>query len=58
MNKAPMVFCPKEKKKVPIWHCAGSFMQQRETCSNMIQVTIYKGAKRAKVKCELKGEKR
>jgi len=49
-----MVLCPKEKKKVPIWYCTGSFVQHRVICSDLIEAMVYKGGKRAKVKCKLK----
>lgn len=34
VDEAPKVYCPKDKKKVPIWYCLGSFMQQRKTCEH------------------------
>lgn len=32
MSEAPKVYCPKDKKKLPVWYCLGSFVQQREPC--------------------------
>ena len=55
MSEAPKVFCPKEGKKVPIWYCLGSFIQQREQCEHLIEAEVK--AKEAKVKCAWKGEK-
>jgi hypothetical protein len=53
---APKVYCPQEKKDVPIWWCTGSFVQAKPTCPNLIEATIENGTK-ATVKCKLKGEK-
>ena len=47
------VDCPKEGKKVPIWFCMGSFVQQKQPCPHLIELTVYYG-KRAKVKCQLR----
>lgn len=38
MSEAPTVFCPKEGKKVPIWYCMGSFVQQRKPCPHMVKL--------------------
>ncbi len=57
MSEAPKVFCPKEKKKVPIWYCLGSFMQQRERCEHLIEAKVNFAKNEAKVKCGWKGEK-
>jgi len=57
MTKAPTVFCPKEGKKVPIYYCIGSFMQQTKTCPDLILATIFKGATRAEVKCKRQEKK-
>lgn len=32
VNEAPKIYCPKDKKKVPVWYCLGSFSQQRVPC--------------------------
>ena len=50
-NKAPEVYCQKDAKMVPIWHCLGSFTQGREVCSYVAKATVY-GAKWAEVECE------
>jgi hypothetical protein len=52
LSEAPAVYCPKEKKNVPIWYCTGSFVQARPTCPNLIEATIERG-KKASVKCKL-----
>jgi len=30
--EAPKFYCPKDKKKVPVWYCLGSFTQNRAPC--------------------------
>jgi len=57
MSEAPTIYCPKEDKEVPIWHCIGSFTQARAPCPNCIEATIIEG-KKATVKCKLQGEKK
>lgn len=37
------IFCPKEEKRVPIWYCLGSYMQRREPCPDLIELTLSKG---------------
>jgi len=54
VNKAPKVFCPKERKHVPIWYCLGSFIQAKKPCPYCIEATVEKGGKTAKVKCNWK----
>lgn len=56
MSEAPKVYCPKEDKEVPIWHCIGSFTQGRRPCPNCIAATIIEG-KQATVKCKLDEKK-
>jgi len=51
MTEAPVVYCLKENKEVPIWYCLGSFMQGREACPHLIKATVY-GGETAKVKCK------
>lgn len=57
LETAPLVFCPREKKEIPVWNCLGSFVQQKATCEFVGSVTIAKG--KATVEClcplELKG---
>ena len=50
MSEAPTVYCPKEKKDVPVWYCLGSFTQGREKCPHIIKATVY-GGETAEVKC-------
>jgi len=51
LSEVPTVYCPKEKKNVPIWVCLGSFMQQKETCSHLIEAKVSLAKKQARVKC-------
>lgn len=52
MSEAPVVYCPKEKKEVPIWYCLGSLTQGRSKCPNLIRATV-NGMKSAEVECKL-----
>lgn len=52
MSQAPTVYCPKEGKNVPIWHCLGSFMQQRKPCPDLIEAKVSVAENYAEVKCE------
>jgi len=52
MSEAPTVFCPKDKKKVPIWFCTGSFTQKRKACHHTLEATV--SANHAEVKCDYK----
>ena len=46
------VYCPKEKKKVPVWYCTGSFTQNRKKCQEWSgQAEIDSTNKIAKVLC-------
>lgn len=51
--EAPTVYCPKDKKEVPIWYCLGSFTQKKILCPHLTRVTIYRG-KSAEVECSWK----
>ena len=53
----PTVSCPKEGKKVPVWFCTGSFVQQREMCPNLIEITV-RPAGNSKVTCKLPKKRR
>jgi len=57
MSEAPKIFCPKEKRKVPIWWCLGSFTQQRDPCPELIEATVKIAEDFAEVKCKAQGEK-
>lgn len=35
-----LIMCPKEKKEVPIYQCAGSFVQNTETCKSVQYMTM------------------
>ena len=50
--EAPKVYCPKEKKKVPIWRCLGSYWQRRLPCTELIEATVNLAEDRASVKCK------
>lgn len=52
------VYCPKEKKDVPVWYCTGSFWQGREPCPELIEATIKGPERKAERKCELDNELR
>ena len=52
MAEAPEVYCPKERKKVPIWWCLGSFMQQRPMCPELLEATVKITEDYAEVKCK------
>ena len=46
------VYCPMDKKKVPVWHCVGSFVQKKDQCQNWAgTATIDPKTKTAKVLC-------
>ena len=51
MTEAPKVYCPKEKKKVPIWYCLGSYWQRRLPCAELIEATVNLAEDRASVRC-------
>lgn len=48
--EAPKVYCKKEDKEVPIWHCLGSFIQRRVRCLHNAGGEIYYG-RSAKTYC-------
>ena len=54
MSEAPVVYCPKEEKAVPVWYCLGSLTQGREPCPHLIKATVH-GGQAAEVECKLKG---
>ena len=43
MSEAPTVYCPKEKKAVPVWYCLGSWTQNRQQCPDLIKATVHGG---------------
>jgi len=52
MVEAPKVYCPKEKREVPIWWCLGSFVQQRYPCPELLEATVDFPKDYAVVKCK------
>lgn len=48
---APTVYCLKDGKKVPIWHCLGSLTQDRKLCPYLVKAVIH-GAQSAEVVCK------
>lgn len=51
MSEAPVVYCSKEDKEVPIWYCLGSWTQGRKPCPHLIKAVVY-GGQRAEVECK------
>ncbi|MBA7639460.1 hypothetical protein ES703_47118 [subsurface metagenome] len=49
--KVSTVYCPKEDKRVPIWHCLGSYTQGRETCPSLKKAVVYGAKGYAEVDC-------
>jgi hypothetical protein len=45
------VYFPKERKRVPVWHCLGSFVREKEACPELISAEV--GKSRAVVRCRL-----
>ena len=52
MVEAPKVYCPKEKREVPIWWCLGSFTQRRALCPELLEATVRIAEDYAEVKCK------
>ena len=50
--KVPKVYCPKEKREVPIWWCLGSFVQQKYPCPELLKATVNISKDYAEVKCK------
>lgn len=50
----PDIYCPKEKKRVPIWWCLGSYVQQKEQCPELIEAEVNFPENRAEVRCGAK----
>ena len=54
----PTVYCPKEKKRVPVYYCLGSFIQRRKTCPDLIEITVRPtGDSEVKCKAQKRGGK-
>ena len=58
MTEVPKVYCPKENRKVPIWWCIGSFMQQRAACPELLEATVRIAEGYAEVKCKAQRPKK
>lgn len=56
MSEAPLVYCPKEEKEVPVWYCLGSFTQGRPVCPHLVKATVH-GGESAEVECKLDKKK-
>jgi len=52
MVEAPEVYCLKEKRKVPVWWCLGSYTQRRFPCPELIEATVNIAEGYAKIKCK------
>ncbi len=57
MVEVPKVHCPKENRKVPIWRCLGSFVEQRMKCSELLEATVNIPENYATVKCKAQRRK-
>ena len=40
MVEDPMVDCPKDNRRVSVWRCLGSFVEQRMKCPELLEVTV------------------
>lgn len=54
--ETPTVYCPKEKREVPIWWCLGSYTQKRDTCPELITAKVNLRENHAEVKCKAQEE--
>ena len=52
----PDVYCPKENKRVPVWWCIGSFVQQKERCPHLVEIKVDYGEMKAWRRCGLEEE--
>lgn len=48
----PDVYCPKERKRVPIWWCLGSLVQAKERCPYMVKAEADYKKMEARVRCD------
>lgn len=48
---APIVYCPKDGEKVPIWYCLGSLKQGRPQCPYLVKATVDR-MESAEVECK------
>lgn len=56
MVAEPKVYCPKEGREVSVWFCLGSFVQQRMTCSELLEAWVSIVENYAKVRCKAQEE--
>ena len=56
MNESSTVWCPKEGKNIPIWHCTGSFTQARERCRHMVKLVVRGTENQAQIECDFDKE--
>lgn len=54
----PDVYCPKEGRRVPVWWCLGSFVQQKEMCPELISARVDFGRNFAGIDCRPKRKER
>ena len=40
MVEEPMDDCPKDNRRVSVWRCLGSFVEQRMKCPEQLEVTV------------------
>lgn len=50
------VLCPREEKKIPVYHCVGSLVKQIETCDSLRSSVVSRDG--ASVKCLWPEERR
>lgn len=48
----PDVYCPKERKWVPVWWCLGSLVQGKEQCPELIEAKVDFDKNKAEIRCE------
>jgi len=51
------VYCPKEKRKVPVWWCLGSYVKAKKQCPELLTAQVDYGKNKAWVKCKATIEK-
>jgi hypothetical protein len=50
----PDVYCPRERRRVPIWWCLGSLVQRKEPCPELIEARVDFPENRAEVGCKVR----
>lgn len=51
MSEAPKVYCEKEEKEIPVWHCFGSYTPERDPCPDLLELRV-SFDKPSKIKCK------